>query len=145
RGAGAGRLAGPGRGGEGARGSAIISRGLGAAGRLSEPFPAPPTVPAPEPVPAVPAAALSDLDSYAARMFFTSIEPFFVDDAPEQVHHGRIARAAAGPIWEWICRDLVPEDAKAYADNVTKLLAAGQATNAFAERVVQAIDKPLAG
>jgi len=133
------------RGGDAVPGSDIIIRELRAAAQPFEALPAPPTVPAPEPVPAVPAAALSDLDSYAARMFFTSIEPFFVDDAPEQVHHGRIARAAAGPIWEWICRDLVPEDAKAYADNVTKLLAAGQATNAFAERVVQAIDKALAG
>src|SRR6267142_276004 len=35
-----------------------------------------------------------DRDGHPARLFFTFLEPFFVDDAPEQVHEGRIARAA---------------------------------------------------
>jgi hypothetical protein len=134
------------RGGDAVPGSDIIIRELRAAERPFEAAPAPPPAPAPvAPAPAAPAAALSDLDGYPARMFFTFLEPFFVDDVPEQVHHGRLARASAGAIWEWICRDLVPEDANAYAENVTKLLAGGQATNAFQERVAQAIDKLLAG
>jgi hypothetical protein len=132
------------RGGDAVPGSEIIIRELRNAERPFEAAPAPPPAPA-EPVPAAPVLALSDLDGYPARMFFTFLEPFFVDDAPEQVHHGRLARAAAGPIWAWICRDLVPDDAKAYAENVSKLLAAGQATNAFQERVAQAIEKALGG
>jgi hypothetical protein len=133
------------RGGDAVPGSDIIIRELRATERSFEPAPTPPLAPAAEPEPVAPAAALSDLDSYPARMFFTFLEPFFVDDAPEQVHHGRLARAAAGPIWEWICRDLLPEETKAYGENVAKLLAAGQATNAFHERVAQAIEKALAG
>jgi hypothetical protein len=132
------------RGGDAVPGSDIILRELRNAERSFEAAPAPPSVTIPA-APAAPAAALSDLDGHPARMFFTFLEPFFVDDAPEQVHHGRLARAAAGPIWEWICRDLVPGDAKVYAENVAKLLAAGQATNAFQERVAQAIEKTLTG
>jgi hypothetical protein len=116
------------------------------------PIPAPP-VPAP-PAPALappPARAASpDRDGNPARLFFAFVEPFFVDDAPEHVHEGRLARAAATPIWDWICRDLVPAEANAYADNVARLIRAneqgkaGQAANAFQDRVVQAIDKTLA-
>src|SRR5947209_5441011 len=98
--------------------------------------------PADAPAPAAPTP--SDADGQAARMFYAILEPFFVDDAPEYVHLGRLARVSAVPIWQWIRRDLVPTEAKAYAENVTKLLAAGQATNAFQERVAQAIDKALA-
>ena len=118
------------RGGAPVPGSDIILRELRNAERPADTAPAP---------------SSSDLDGQAARMFFASLEPFFVDDAPEYVHHGRLARAAAEPIWQWICRDLIPAEAKAYTENVTKLLAAGQATNAFQERVAQAIDKALAG
>jgi len=132
------------RGGDAVPGSEIIIRELRNAERSFEEAPAPPPAPVAEPVPPPPVAELSDLDSYPARMFFTFLEPFFVDDAPDQVHHGRLARAAAGPIWEWICRDLVPADVKAYGDNVAKLLAAGQATSAFQEKVAQAIEKVLA-
>jgi hypothetical protein len=133
------------RGGDAVPGCDLILRELRAAEQPFEALPAPPVVSAP--ADAVPPAApdLSDLDSYAARMFFTFLEPFFVDDTPEQVHHGRLARAAAAPIWEWICRDLVPEEAKAYGENVAKLLAAGQATSAFQDKVAQAIEKALAG
>src|SRR5689334_4643654 len=100
--------------------------------------------------PSAPAGVLSDLEGHPARFFFAFLEPFFVDDAPEVVHQGRLARASARPIWEWIGRDLVPSEAKAYAENVGKLLAvnepgrAAHAANAFHEKVAQAIDKALA-
>src|SRR5262249_49152479 len=95
--------------------------------------------------PAAPAApAPSDADGPAARMFFAFLEPFFVDDAPEYVHQGRLARASAEPIWQWVRRDLVPAEAQAYTETVAKQLAAGQATNAFHDRVAQAIEKALA-
>src|SRR5215831_865499 len=100
----------------------------------------------PADAPAAPPAPPSPLepDGQAARMFYAFVEPFFVDDAPEYVHQGRIARASAVPIWQWICRDLVPAEAKTYSENVAKLSAGGQATNAFQERVAQAIEQALA-
>jgi flagellin-specific chaperone FliS len=58
------------------------------------------------------------------RLFFAAIEPFFVDDAPERKHRGRISRACLNPIWEWICRDLMPAEAATYTDQVNVLLAA---------------------
>jgi hypothetical protein len=127
-------------------GSDIIIRELRNAERpAAAPSPrpaAPAPVAPPEPAEAPPVSA--DADGQAARMFFAFLEPFFVDDAPEYVHHGRIAREAAEPIWRWISRDLVPAEAKTYAENVTKFLGAGQATNAFQEKVAQAIDAALA-
>ena len=57
----------------------------------------------------------------------------------------RAASRKAGNIW--ICRDLVPDAASAYAKNVAQLMAANeqgraaQAANAFQDRVLQAIDK----
>src|SRR5215831_6838430 len=100
----------------------------------------------PADAPAAPPAPPSPLepDGQAARMFYAFVEPFFVDDAPEYVHQGRIARASAVPIWQWICRDLVPAEAKTYSENVAKLSAGGQATNAFQERVAQLIEQALA-
>src|SRR5882672_4841099 len=91
-----------------------------------------------------------DRDGSPARLFFAFLEPFFVDDSPENVHEGRLARAAAAPIWEWICRDLVPSEANAYADNVGRLLQANeqgkatQAAHAFHDLVLRHVEKALA-
>ena len=60
----------------------------------------------------------------AQRLFFAPIEPFLVDDTPERKHRGRISRACLTPIWEWIARDLMPQEAKTYVDQVNLLLAA---------------------
>ena len=82
---------------------------------------APAAAPAP---PAQPAAAQPADDSQAAQLFFAFLEPFFVDDDPEHPHMGRLPRAVATPIWEWICRDLLPAETEAYVRQVAKLLAA---------------------
>ena len=58
----------------------------------------------------------------AQRLFFAPLEPFLVDDSPERKHRGRIARANLDPIWEWICRDLMPQEGKTYADQVLSLI-----------------------
>ena len=42
------------------------------------------------------------------RMFFAPLDPFLVDDSPDRKHKGRISRTSIDPIWEWLCRDLVP-------------------------------------
>src|SRR2546423_1123834 len=64
------------------------------------------------------------------RLFFAPLEPFLVDDASERRHHGRIPRACLEPIWGWICRDLLPQEAKKYADQVQLLLAANETNGA---------------
>jgi len=59
-----------------------------------------------------------------SRLFFVPIEPFLVDDVPERKHRGRISRACLTPLWQWICRDLLPEEAEIYNGEANKLLAA---------------------
>src|SRR5215831_1381079 len=81
------------RGGASVPGSDIILRELRNAAQTGDTS-APPAAPA--------APAPSDADGPAARMFFAFLEPFFVDDAPEYVHQGRLARASAEPIWQWV-------------------------------------------
>src|SRR5262249_4624592 len=106
-----------------------------------------------EPPPAILADAAPPAQGIAdpAVLFFAFFEPFIVDDVAEQEHQGRIARVCVEPIWEWICRDLVTEEAKAYFQEVTRAVAAGdhaavdQTTRAFQDRVAKAIEQALAG
>src|SRR5262245_8640542 len=89
----------------------------------------------------------------AQRHFFAPIEPFLVDDMPERKHRGRISRACLTPLWEWIARDLMPQETKTYLDQVNLLLAANgkkdadQVARAFQDlaeqriREVQAVSK----
>jgi hypothetical protein len=82
-----------------------------------------------------------------ARLFFQPVESFLVDDHPEHRHRGRIARSAIESIWLWISNTLMPEDTKAYCDQVEQALALGDTdaverqARAFqdlaAERIVQ--------
>jgi hypothetical protein len=95
-------------------------------------------------------APLTDRDGSATRLFFACIEPFLVDDEPENIHQGRLSRSVATPIWDWIGRDLMPAETTAYVDNVVRLLNSGeqgraaQAAAGFQDRVVQAIEKSFA-
>jgi len=59
------------------------------------------------------------------RLFLSPLEPFLVDDV-ERKHRGRIPRTCLDPIWNWVCRDLVPQEAKAYVEQVTVLIGAGE-------------------
>lgn len=89
----------------------------------------------------------------AQRLFFAPIEPFLVDDVPERKHRGRVSRVCLTPIWEWIARDLMPQETKTYLDQVNLLLAANgrrdadQVARAFQDlaeqriREVQALGK----
>ena len=87
----------------------------------------------------------------AARAFFLPLEPFVVDDAPAREHPGRIPRAALDPIWAWISRDLLPAEAKAYSQEITQALIAGDSdqaetlTRAMQDQVVRAMDAALEG
>lgn len=78
-----------------------------------------------------------------ARLFFQPLEPFLVDDTASHSHPGRIARVALDPIWQWICRDLLPGEAKAVTDEVARAFSsddtakAESLARAFQDRTVQ--------
>jgi hypothetical protein len=139
--------------GEPLPGSDLIVRELRNAGQAGPrlappPAMAPPSAPAAQASSVEPPARPSDPDA-PVRLFFTFLEPFFVDDVAESLHPGRISRAAAAPIWEWIGRDLIPTESMAYASEVARLIPGGDAkaspaATAFYERVAQAIEKALA-
>jgi hypothetical protein len=85
-----------------------------------------------------------------ARLFFSPVEAFLVDEAAERHHYGRLPRACIDPIWDWICNDLAPAEATAYSTEVSRLLLAKetgkaeQAARAFQNFVVRRIDDALA-
>ena len=84
--------------------------------------------------------------SNSARLFFKPLEPFLVDDRGGHKHPGRIARCALEMLWTWIRRDLLPEDAKILADEVSDALLIGDEpkaehiTRAFQDRAVAALE-----
>jgi hypothetical protein len=86
-----------------------------------------------------------------ARLFFMPVEPFLVDDTPDHKHRGRIARSALEPFWLWIGNTLMPDDARAYVEQVEEALTAGNTEKAehsarvFQDRVVRRIQQMLEG
>lgn len=70
------------------------------------------------------------------RLFFAPLEPFLVDDTPTRKHRGRVARACLDPLWTFVCRDLAPQDAKTYVEQVTILIGANERKGA--EQVARA-------
>jgi hypothetical protein len=87
---------------------------------------------------------------HCARLFFKPLEPFLVDDRSDHHHPGRIARGALETLWTWIRRDLLPDDAKSLADEVTDALLAGNVAKAehfirvFQDKAATEIGKCLA-
>lgn len=87
--------------------------------------------------------------SAAARLFFKPLEPYLVDDDPDHKHPARIARSLLRPIWDWLCRDLVAQDAKTFAEAVERALGCGGSSAAelaspFQDRVCERISAMLA-
>jgi hypothetical protein len=86
----------------------------------------------------------------AARRFLRPLDPFLFDGDPAKKYHGRIARASLEPIWAWICRDIVPIEAKTYREQVGGALASGDGAecdrlvHSFQDRVTVAIRAGLA-
>jgi hypothetical protein len=86
----------------------------------------------------------------AARLFFTPLEPFLVDDPADHKRLGRIARVSLDPIWGWIGRDLMPAEANALSEDVNRALAADnpakaeQLTRALHERAIQRMEGAIA-
>jgi hypothetical protein len=91
----------------------------------------------------------ADRAAMPARLLFAPLEPFLVDDAPDRPHRGRIPRVCLEPIWQWISRDLMPSETKAYSDQVARgLLTNDKATSerlarAFQDQAVQRIQQAL--
>ncbi len=85
------------------------------------------------------------------RLFFQPVEPFLVDDRPDHKHRGRIARSTLEPLWIWISNALMPDEAKAYAEQIELALTAGDTdkaehqSRAFQDRVVARITQMLDG
>jgi hypothetical protein len=86
---------------------------------------------------------------HCARLFFKPLEPFLVEDRADHAHPGRVARRSLELLWTWVRRDLLPEDAKALADNVNEALLAGDEpkakhlVRAFQDKAAAAIAETL--
>ena len=86
--------------------------------------------------------------SHSARLFFRPLEPFLVSDRDHD-HPGRIARSSLVPLWTWVRRDLLRQDAKVLIDEVSDAQLAGddakaeEIVSAFQDRVVEAMAEAL--
>lgn len=84
-----------------------------------------------------------------SRQFFLPLETLLVDGAPEYPNSGRIARSSMAPIWEWICRDLLPTMARDYNTQMKHLIAADkqrevqQAASIFQTKVTKSLEGVL--
>jgi hypothetical protein len=85
-----------------------------------------------------------------ARLVFRPLDPFLVDGDPDRKFPCRLARASLEPIWRWIKRDLMPEDAARFEEDATRALAEGDEpacdhlTHGFQERLLARIRSVLA-
>lgn len=85
-----------------------------------------------------------------ARLFFRPLEPFLVDSGPCIELPGRIERTSLAPLWEWISRDLLAGEARAYSEQASAALLAEDApraetlAHAFQGRVAVVIAERLA-
>jgi hypothetical protein len=86
---------------------------------------------------------------HSARLFFKPFEPFLVDDLGQHRHLGRISRSSLDPLWTWISRDVLPDDAKAVDKIVNAALQEGDSEKAqffvrsFQDRVAAALTDQL--
>jgi hypothetical protein len=82
----------------------------------------------------------------SARLLFKPLEPFLVDDRGDHKHPGRVARSSLDALWNWIQRDLLPNDAHTLADEVGEAMLSGdhakteRLARLFQDRVAAAID-----
>lgn len=68
---------------------------------------------------------------HCARLFFRPLEPFLVDDRAEHHHPGRLARASLEPLWIWLRRDLLPDEARALGGDMNEAMLAGDEAKAL--------------
>jgi hypothetical protein len=83
------------------------------------------------------------------RLFCEPLEPFLVNEKPDRKSRGCISRQSLEAIWQWLIRDLVPVEAKAYSEQVARVQATGdqkaaeQLARAFQDRVLQRVQEAL--
>jgi len=80
------------------------------------------------------------------RVFYMPVEPFLISEVPRKSIAATVSRPSLNPIWAWICRDLVPGEAKTYIDTATQALMADDRASAvvtaavFQEKFIAAAD-----
>ncbi|MBW7974840.1 hypothetical protein [Bradyrhizobium sp. BR 10289] len=85
-----------------------------------------------------------------SRYFFAPLELLLIDGAPEHANAGRISRNTLTPIWEWICRDLLPTMARDYINAINDQVTANnpkevlKTASAFQIKVVKVLENTLA-
>ncbi|UPJ42703.1 hypothetical protein IVB40_01100 [Bradyrhizobium sp. 40] len=85
-----------------------------------------------------------------SRHFFAPLELLLIDGAPEHANMGRISRNTLTPIWEWICRDLLPTMARDYIKAISDQVAANnqkevlKIASTFQTKVVKVLESTLA-
>lgn len=85
-----------------------------------------------------------------SRHFFAPLELLLIDGAPEHANMGRISRNTLTPIWEWICRDLLPTMARDYIKAINDQVAANnpkevlKIATTFQTKVVKVLESTLA-
>ena len=94
--------------------------------------------------------SLQSRESNPSRYFFAPLELLLIDGAPEHANSGRISRNTLTPIWEWICRDLLPTMARDYIKAINDQVAANnpkevqKIASAFQTKVVKVLENTLA-
>ncbi|QOZ42443.1 hypothetical protein XH89_02390 [Bradyrhizobium sp. CCBAU 53340] len=85
-----------------------------------------------------------------SRYFFAPLELLLIDGAPEHANEGRISRNTLTPIWEWICRDLLPTMARDYVKAINDQVTANnpkevlKIATTFQVKVVKVLENTLA-
>ncbi|MFL6837098.1 MAG: hypothetical protein ACJ8FZ_07305 [Bradyrhizobium sp.] len=85
-----------------------------------------------------------------SRYFFAPLELFLIDAAPDHPNSGRISRNTLTPIWEWICRDLLPTMARDYIKAINDQVTAKnpkevlKIASIFQVKVVKVLENTLA-
>jgi hypothetical protein len=85
-----------------------------------------------------------------SRYFFAPLELLVIDGAPEHANGGRISRNTLTPIWEWICRDLLPTMARDYIKAINDQVAANnpkeelKVAAAFQTKVIKVLENTFA-
>ncbi|MEH2489951.1 hypothetical protein [Bradyrhizobium sp. AZCC 2230] len=85
-----------------------------------------------------------------SRYFFAPLELLLIDGAPEHANAGRISRNTLTPIWEWICRDLLPTMARDYVKAINDQVTANnpkevlKIATTFQVKVVKVVENTLA-
>jgi hypothetical protein len=66
-----------------------------------------------------------------SRIFYMPVQPFLISEVPDEPLVATVSRASLNPIWAWVCRDLMPAEARAYIDTSKQALLADDRPSAF--------------